>query len=75
MEKLGIVFKAAQILKAEVMNVIVQKIDELVTSVVSHSQSINNIQNSEVDLSKSSFEKMKEEGTLDVNKKYYIYED
>lgn len=84
MDKLEIQFKPAQILKSEVMNIVVQKIDEVVgeankiqpleAKANENRVMIENMRNSEVDISQAEFDALMESGGLDPNITYYIYE-
>lgn len=84
MEKLNINFTPAQVLKAELMNIITAKIDEIVNEAnkilpleVKANENrvmIENMRNSEVDISQTEFEALQEAGELDETKTYYIYE-
>lgn len=85
MNKLEIQFKPAQILKSEVMNIVVQKIDEVVNEANKiqpleakaneNRVMIENMRNSEVDISQTEFDALIESGGLDPNITYYIYEE
>lgn len=85
MDKLEIQFKPAQILKSEVMNIVVQKIDEVVNEAnkIQHLEAkanenrvmIENMRKSEVDISQAEFDALMESGGLDPNITYYIYEE
>ena len=84
MDKLNINFTPAQVLKAELMNIITAKIDEVVNEVnkilpleVRANENrvmIENMRNSEVDISQTEFDALMESGGLDPSKTYYIYE-
>lgn len=84
MEKLNLNFSPSQVLKAATLNVITGKIDELVTeanknpatqaAIALNSERIDNIINSEVDISQAEFDALQESGKLDPSKAYYIYE-
>lgn len=83
MDKLNIIFKPAQVLKAELMNIITAKIDEVIEEAnkilpleVKANENrvmIENMQNSEVDISQKEFDDTPE-SELDPTKTYYIYE-
>ena len=83
MEKLNINFTPAQVLKAELMNIITAKIDEVVNEVNKiqpleakaneNRVMIENMRNSEVDISQAEFDDTPE-SELDPTKTYYIYE-
>lgn len=83
MDRLEIQFKPAQILKSEVMNIVVQKIDEVVgeankiqpleAKANENRVMIENMRNSEVDISQAEFDDTPE-SELDPTKTYYIYE-
>lgn len=84
MDKLNINFTPAQVLKAELMNIITAKIDEVVNEAnkiqpleakaKENRVMIENMRNSEVDISQAEFEALQEAGELDETKTYYIYE-
>lgn len=84
MDRLEIQFRPAQILKSEVMNIVVQKIDEVVDEASKiqpleakaneNRVMIENMRNSEVDISQTEFDALMGSGELDPNKTYYIYE-
>lgn len=83
-DKLNLNFTAAQVLKAQVMNIITGKIDEVVdaanhVNVVDAKAEenrilINNMREEAVDISQTDFEALQEAGELDETKTYYIYE-
>lgn len=83
-DKLNLNFTAAQVLKAQVMNIITGKIDEVVdaanhVNVVEAKAEenrilINNMREEAVDISQTDFEALQEAGELDETKTYYIYE-
>lgn len=83
MEKLNINFTPAQVLKAELMNIITAKIDEVVNEANKiqpleakaneNRVMIENMRNSEVDISQEEFDDTPE-SELDPTKTYYIYE-
>ena len=85
MDKLNLKFTPAQILKAELMNIIAGKIDELVDSandmpvmdaaIKENKILIQGIKDSEVDISQAEFDALLESGELDETKTYYIYEE
>ena len=82
--KLNLNFTAAQVLKAQVMNIITGKIDEVVdaanhVNVVEAKAEenrilINNMKEEAVDISQTDFEALQDAGELDETKTYYIYE-
>lgn len=84
MDKLNLTFSPAQILKAELMNLIAAKIDELVETenrqtnvnakVATNALNIQAIIASDVDISQAEFDALQESGELDETKTYYIYE-
>lgn len=84
MDKLNVTFSPAQILKAELMNLITAKIDELVASanelpaikasIADNKLVIEAVVASEVDISQAEFDALQESGGLDETKTYYIYE-
>lgn len=80
-QKLDITFAPAQILKAELMNLIVGRINEVVDSanlvheVKAYAEDTRKIVDSNVDISQAEFEAMQEAGTLDITKNYYTYEE
>lgn len=84
MDKLNVTFTPAQILKAELMNLISAKIDELVDAennqftinakVGENTLRIDAIIDSSVDISQAEFDARQESGELDETKTYYIYE-
>lgn len=84
MDKLNVTFTPAQILKAELMNLISAKIDELVDAensqftinakVGENTLRIDAIIASDVDISQAEFDALQESGGLDETKTYYIYE-
>lgn len=84
MDKLNVTFSPAQILKAELMNLITAKIDELVAAenrqtnvnakVTTNALNIQAIIGSSVDISQAEFDALQESGGLDETKTYYIYE-
>lgn len=83
-DKLNLNFTAAQVLKAQVMNIITGKIDEVVdaanhVNVVEAKAEenrilINNMREEAVDISQADFDALQESGELDETKTYYIYE-
>lgn len=83
MDKLNINFTPAQVLKAELMNIITAKIDEVIEEAkkilpleVKANENrvmIENMRNSEVDISQEEFDDTPE-SELDTTKTYYIYE-
>lgn len=83
-DKLNLNFTAAQVLKAQVMNIITGKIDEVVDAanhvnvVESKAEEnrilINNMKEEAVDISQADFDALQESGELDETKTYYIYE-
>ena len=83
MDKLNINFTPAQVLKAELMNIITAKIDEIVNEAnkiqpleakaKENRVMIENMRNSEVDISQEEFDDTPE-SELDPTKTYYIYE-
>lgn len=85
MDKLNIKFTPAQVLKAELMNIITAKIDEIVNEANKiqpleakaneNRVMIENMRNSEVDISQAEFDALMESGGLDPNITYYIYEE
>lgn len=84
MDKLNLKFTPAQILKAELMNIIAGKIDELVDSandmpamsaaIEENKILIQGIKDSEVDISQEEFDALQASGGLDETKIYYIHE-
>lgn len=84
MDKLNLNFTPAQILKAELMNIIAGKIDELVDSandmpamsaaIEENKILIQGIKDSEVDISQEEFDALQASGGLDETKTYYIHE-
>lgn len=84
MDKLNIKFTPAQVLKAELMNIITAKIDEVINEANKiqpleakaneNRVMIENMRNSEVDISQEEFDALMESGGLDPNITYYIYE-
>lgn len=85
MDKLNVTFSPAQILKAELMNLITGKIDELVdtantipniqAATQENALEIEGIKESEIDISQDEFDALQESGELDETKTYYIYEE
>lgn len=83
MDKLNINFTPAQVLKSELMNIITAKIDEIVNEANKiqpleakaneNRVMIENMRNSEVDISQEEFDDTPE-SELDPTKTYYIYE-
>lgn len=84
MDKLNLNFTPAQILKAELMNIIAGKIDELVDSandmpamsaaITTNRALIDGMKESEVDISQDEFDALQASGGLDETKTYYIHE-
>lgn len=82
MSKLGSVFRQGQTLKAEDLNLMVNAINDNNDKSESAKQiSENNtraieiINNRDVNISESEFERLQASGELDPNKNYYIYEE
>lgn len=82
MSKLGSVFRQGQTLKAEDLNLMVNAINDNADKSESAKQiSENNaraieiINNRDVNISESEFERLQASGELDPNKNYYIYEE
>ena len=84
MQKLNLDFSAGQVMKSSVMNVITDKVDEIVDEVnklpamvaatETVSLRVDEIEASEVDISQEEFDALQESGGLDETKTYYIYE-
>lgn len=84
MDKLNVTFAPAQILKAELMNLITGKIDELVgvangiptidAATKENALEIAALKDAEVDISQAEFDALQAAGELDETKTYYIYE-
>lgn len=84
MQKLNLDFSAGQVMKSAVMNVITDKVDEIVDEVnklpamaaatETVSLRVDEIKASEVDISQEEFDALQESGGLDETKTYYIYE-
>lgn len=85
MQKLNLGFSAGQVMKSAVMNVITNKVDEIVgevnklPSMVAATETnkleIEALKDKEVDIKQTVFDKMFDDGTLDTTKNYYTYED
>ena len=82
MSKLGSVFRQGQTLKAEDLNLMVNAINDNADKSESAKQisennarSIEIINNRDVNISESEFERLQASGELDPNKNYYIYEE
>lgn len=85
MDKLNVTFAPAQILKAELMNLITGKIDELVgvangipnidAATKENALLIQDMKDSVVDISQSEFDALQAAGELDETKTYLIYEE
>lgn len=82
MSKLGSVFRQGQTLKADDLNLMVNAINDNADKSESAKQiSENNaraieiINNRDVNISESEFERLQASGELDPNKNYYIYEE
>lgn len=85
MQKLNLDFSAGQVMKSAVMNIITDKVDEIVDevnklpSMVSATETnkleIDALKDREVNIKQSVFDEMYEEGTLDTSKDYYTYEE
>jgi len=84
MDKLNVTFAPAQILKAELMNLITGKIDELVgvangipsidAATKENALEIAAIKEEDIDISQEEFDALQAAGELDETKTYYIYE-
>lgn len=84
MKKLNLEFSAGQVMKSLWLNLIAQKTDEIVdevnklpemsTAITENANAIQNIKDSEVDISQAEFDALQESGELDPSKTYYIYE-
>lgn len=84
MQKLNLDFSAGQVMKSAVMNIITDKVDEIVDEVnklpamaaatKTVSLRVDEIEASEVDISQEEFDALQESGGLDETKTYYIYE-
>lgn len=84
MQKLNLDFSAGQVMKSAVMNIITDKVDEIVDEVnklpamvaatETVSLRVDEIEASEVDISQEEFDALQESGGLDETKTYYIYE-
>lgn len=84
MKKLNLEFSAGQVMKSLWLNLIAQKTDEIVdevnklpemsTAITENANAIQNIKDSEVDISQAEFDALQESGNLDPSKTYYIYE-
>ena len=82
MSKLGSVFRQGQTLKAEDLNLMVNAINDNAEKSESAKQMSENnaraidiINNRDVNISESEFERLQESGELDPNKNYYIYDE
>lgn len=82
MSKLGSVFRQGQTLKAEDLNLMVNAINDNNDKSESAKQTSENnaraieiINNRDVNISESEFERLQASGELDPNKNYYIYEE
>ena len=82
MSKLGSVFRQGQTLKAEDLNLMVNAINDNDDKSESAKQisennarAIDIINNRDVNISESEFERLQASGELDPNKNYYIYEE
>lgn len=84
MKKLNLEFSAGQVMKSLWLNLIAQKTDEIVdevnklpemsTAITENANAIQDIKDSEVDISQAEFDALQESGELDPSKTYYIYE-
>ena len=84
MQKLGLEFFSGEILKSEKMNLIKDKVNELVeeankipaleSSTKTNSLEILSMRNKEVDISQADFDVLQASGELDPTKTYYIYD-
>ena len=84
MKKLNLEFSAGQVMKALWLNLISQKTDEIVdevnklpemsTAITENANAIQDMKDSEVDISQAEFDALQSEGRLDPAKTYYIYE-
>ena len=73
-----------QVMKALWLNLISQKTDEIVdevnklpemsVAITENANAIQEIKDSDVDISQEEFDALQEEGRLDPSKSYYIYE-
>jgi hypothetical protein len=82
MSSLGSVFRQGQTLKAEELNLMVSAINDNDNRITSAKQTAENnaraietINNRDVNISESEFERLQASGELDPNKNYYIYEE
>lgn len=82
MSKLGSVFRQGQTLKADDLNLMVNAINDNDDKSESAKQTSENnaraieiINNRDVNISESEFERLQASGELDPNKNYYIYEE
>lgn len=83
MDKLNLTFSAGQVMKAESMNIMARKVEELVTEAnklpaMNAAISENRVLIGElegIDISQADFEALQEAGELDPKKTYYIYEE
>ena len=85
LDKLDFQFTAGQVLKAELMNIMKDRINEVVDAVntlpetnakiESNQLHIEALENEKVDLTQEEFEAMLAAGTLDPTKEYNTYEE
>ena len=82
MSKLGTNFRQGQTLKADDLNLMVNAINdnadvsqEAKQTSENNARAIEIINNRDVNISESEFERLQESGTLDPSKTYYIYEE
>lgn len=85
MEKLNLNFSPSQVLKAATMNVITGKVDEMIEEVNTlpamraATEAVNlrvdEVIESDVDISQAEFDELQASGELDETKTYYIYEE
>lgn len=82
MSKLGLQFVSGQILKNAELNLMVDAINDNADvssqakqTAENNSRAIEIINNRDVNISESEFERLQESGTLDPSKTYYIYEE
>lgn len=81
LDKLDFQFTAGQVLKAELMNIMKERVNELVDSantlpeMRAFAKETRMIVDSDIDISQAEFEALQEQGQLDPTKNYYIYEE
>ena len=85
LDKLDFQFTAGQVLKAELMNIMKERVNELVdaantlpeiqASIGTNALHIEALEKEKVDITQEAFDKLLEEGKLDPTKEYNTYEE